>query len=180
LLYALPVDVIICDIDGTVLDVNDRIAAVLKEIGVEAGEFPSRVADTLQRPYRSRFYDLFLSEKYTHLDKPVPEVVAYLRDLHASTGLPLVYLSGRPDWMKRSTVTALDGLGLDYHEIVLRPRRQRMRKTTEFKVDAVQSRNYEPKHILDDDAEILSAFAAAFPEATMHRVEGSQTTPWPD
>jgi hypothetical protein len=173
-------DVIICDIDGTVLDVNDRIAAVLTEIGVEAGESPSRVADTLQRPYRSRFYDLFLSEKYTHLDKPVPEVVAFLRDIQLSTGLPVVYLSGRPDWMTRSTRTALDSLGLEYHEIVLRPRKQRMRKTTEFKVDAVRTRDYQPKHIVDDDAEILTAFATAFPDATLHRVQGSQTTPWPD
>jgi phosphoglycolate phosphatase-like HAD superfamily hydrolase len=173
-------DVIICDIDGTVLDVSDRIAAVLMEIGIDPSEKPSRVADTLQPPHRSRFYDLFLSEKYAHLDKPVPEVVAYLRDLQLSAGLPVVFLSARPDAMKRSTLAAIKALDVPYKEVVLRPWSQRFRKTTEFKVDAVQKRGYAPKHILDDDADILSALAAAFPGATMHRVQGSQTTPWPD
>ena len=173
-------DVIICDIDGTVLDVTDRIAAVLHEIGIDPSGKPSQVADMLQPPHRSLFYDLFLSEKYTHLDKPVPEVVSYLRDLQLSTGLPVVFLSARPDAMKRSTLAAIKALDVPYKEVVLRPWNQRFRKTTEFKVDAVQKRGYAPKHILDDHADILSALAAAFPEATMHRVQGSQTTPWPD
>ena len=173
-------DVIICDIDGTVLDVTDRIAAVLQEIGIDPSGKPSQVADMLQPPHRSRFYDLFLSEKYTHLDKPVPEVVTYLRDLQLSTGLPVVFLSARPDAMKRSTLAAIKALDVPYKEVVLKPWRQRFRKTTEFKVDAVQKRAYTPRHILDDDADILSALATAFPQATMHRVQGSQTTPWPD
>ena len=173
-------DVIVSDIDGTVLDVNDRIAAVLREIGVEPTDTPGRVADQLQRPLRARFYDTFLSEKYTGLDKPVTEVIAALRDLQEKTGLPVVFLSGRPDNMRRSTRKAIDATGLSYAEIVLRPRSQRMRKTTEFKVEALGCRDYRPQHIFDDDVEILAALAAAFPDATLHRVEGAQTTPWPD
>lgn len=173
-------NVIVSDIDGTVLDVNDRIAAVLREIGVEPAGAPGRVADLLQRPLRSRFYDLFLSEKYTDLDKPVPEVIAFLRELREATGLPVVFLSGRPDSMKRSTHQALDAIGVPYAEIVLRPRRQRMRKTTEFKVDMLQRRGYQPRHVLDDDVEILAALKQAFPEAELHRVQGAQMTPWPD
>jgi hypothetical protein len=172
--------VIVSDIDGTVLDVSGRIEAVLNEIGVPYSGNPLRVADTLRSKQRSRFYSLFLSERYTHLDKPVPEVIAALRDLQNESGLPLVMLSGRPIWMKRSTMAALDAMGLPIEAVLLRPKSRQMQRTADFKVETLQERRYRPRYAYDDDDVILAAFASAYPEAVLIKVTGPQTTPWPD
>ena len=172
--------VIVSDIDGTVVDVRGRIEAVLGELGVPSRGDPIRVADTLDRRLRSGFYRLFLSEKYTHLDAPVPEIAAALQELQARTALPLVMLSGRPAAMKRSTQRALDSLAMDVKEVILRPRSQSMQRTTLFKVEALRGRGYEPRYIFDDDPEILAALAEAFPDAELILVRGPQTTPWPE
>jgi hypothetical protein len=172
--------VILSDVDGTIVDVNQRIVRCLADIGVEAGPAPSATADQLPRPLRSRFFDLFLSERYTHLDEPIPSVIELIAGIQRETGLPLVFLSGRPASMRKSTRAAIENTGLAVQEIILRPRNQRMRRTTEFKVDAIESRGYEPQLVLDDDAAILAAFAAKYPEATYYQVRGPQATPWPD
>jgi hypothetical protein len=174
------VDVIICDIDGTVLDVTRRIAKSLEEIGVPPTDQPLRVADTIPRNLRSRFYDVFLSEKYAGLDEPVFEIIQAIGVRQRSVGLPVVYLSGRPEGMRRATETALSALDLPYKEIVLRPKRQQMMRTTEFKVQTVKDKHYEPRVVYDDDPGILAAFRAAFSGAELHLVRGPQVTPWLD
>jgi hypothetical protein len=171
---------IICDIDGTVLNVNERIAATLREIGVEPGRDGARVADSLRGKQRSRFFDLFLSEKYTHLDTPIPQVIASIEKLQVETALPLVFLSGRPSSMKRSTRKGLEETGLTYESMLLKPRGQQMRPTAGFKVQAIRDSGYEPAHVFDDDPEILAAIAAAYPHASYYLVTGDYTTPWPD
>ena len=173
--------VIVCDIDGTVLNVNERIRAVLSEIGAPAdGEHAGRAADGLRGRARSRFFDIFLSEKYTHLDTPIPAAIESLRQEQARTGLPIVFLTGRPSTMRKSTRKGIAETGLEYEELILRPRDRRMQRTTEFKVEAIRDRGYEPRLVFDDDVEILAAFAAAFPSAELFLVAGEAATPWPD
>jgi hypothetical protein len=174
------VDVIICDIDGTVLDVTRRIARSLEEIGVPPTDQPLRVADTVPRNLRSRFYDVFLSEKYADLDEPVPEIIEAIAVKQRSVSLPVVYLSGRPEGLRGATESALKGLDLPYTEILLRPKRQQMMRTTEFKIQAVKHRDYDPRVVYDDDVEILAAFRTAFRSAELHLVRGPQVTPWLD
>jgi hypothetical protein len=173
-------EVILSDIDGTVLDVDARIARSLEEIGVDPGSHPSQTADLLQRPLKSRFFDVFLTEKHAGLDQPIPEIIAFVADLQKQSGLELVFLSGRPETMKRATHAAIEATGLVFREILLRPRSQRMRRTTEFKVDAVVKRGYEPSIILDDDVGILAAFSTKFASAKLYHVKGPQATPWSD
>jgi hypothetical protein len=173
-------DVIICDIDGTVLDVTKRIAKSLEEAGVDPTSRPQAVADNLPRSLRSKFYDVFLSEKYAGLDEPVPEIIEAVGEMQRVRGLPIVYLSGRPEGMRCATEAALKSIDLPFEEIVLRPRRQQMMRTTEFKVQAVKQRPYEPRVVYDDDVEILAAFRAAFAGAELHLVRGPQVTPWLD
>src|SRR4051812_29126899 len=108
--------VIICDIDGTVLDVEPRIAAVLQEMGVEPGRDGTRVSRTLPRKLRDRFYDLFLSEGYLHRDQPIAEAVEQVGALQRESGLPLVYLSGRLSTMRQPTRAALEAIGLPFVE----------------------------------------------------------------
>ena len=173
-------EVIVSDIDGTVLNVSERIRAVLEEIGAPAAKDSIRAADTLRGSMRSRFFTVFLSEKYTHLDTPIPAVIAMLKEQQLRTGLPVVFLTGRPSSMRKSTKGALAATGIAYEELILRPRSRQMQRTTEFKVEALRSREYDPKVIFDDDREILAAFAASFPAAVLHLVTGETTTPWPD
>ena len=179
-LMLVGMEVLVSDIDGTVLDVTRRIEAVLDEIGAPQGTDSRWAADALKGKMRSRFFDVFLSEKYTHLDTPIPAGIAMLEEQMRLSGLPLVLLTGRPSSMRKSTRKAIAETGLAYEELVMRPRHQQMQRTTEFKVQALQSRQYEPKIALDDDAEILSAFAASFPAAKLYLVTGETTTPWPD
>ena len=178
--YARSVDVIICDIDGTIVDVNRRMERCLLDIGVEPGSAPSVTADGLKPPLRSRFFDLFLSEKYAGLDEPIPTMIEQIGKLREESGLPLVFLTGRPSGMRKSTRKVVETTGLPFYEIILRSRTERFKKTTEFKVGAVRSRGFTPKIVVDDDAEILAAFAAQYPDASYYLVRGPQATPWND
>ena len=170
--------VIVSDIDGTVLDVEPRIAAVLNELGVErpAGE-AIRVSRALTGKQRDRFYDLFLSNKYLHLDQPIPAAVEQIGALQHETGLPLVYLSGRLANMSRETLAALTELGLPFETALLRPLRQRMMRTDRWKVSAIREHSYEPLHIFDDDSAILAALGEAFPDAALYDLSGPPAAP---
>jgi hypothetical protein len=171
------VRVIISDIDGTVLDVEPRIVACLNEIGAEYSGEAIRVSRTLPSKQRDAFYDVFLSQKYLHLDRPIPRAVEELRELQASTGLPLVYLSGRLANMAKGTRAALEKVGLPFEAMVLRPMRDRMMRTDRWKIGAIRECGYEPVHIFDDDGLILEALSAAFPAAVMHDLSGPKAVP---
>lgn len=173
-------DVIVSDVDGTVLDVTARIRAALEEIGEPAEPDPATAADALRGRQRSRFFEVFLSERHTHLDEPVWEVIRTLDRTRITTGRPVVFLTGRPASMRGSTRKALREIGIPYQELILRPRHQSMMRTSLFKVQALQSRGYFPKVVFDDDREILAAIAQAFPGAKLHLVRGAFTTPWPE
>jgi len=173
-------DVIISDVDGTVFDVTERIKKSLLDVGLKPGSDPIATADNLVRPHRGRFLDVFLSNRYIDLDTPVPAIIETLARLQAETDLPLVFLTGRPNNLRRPTEKALEETGLRIVGIHVRSQRERFKRTTEFKVDLVRRKQLMPVHIFDDDPEILAAFAEAFPAAHLHLVRGSQTTPWPD
>lgn len=173
-------DVIVSDIDGTIVDVRERIRATLREIGEPFGEDVQRAADALRGSQRSRFFDLFLTEKFTHFDAPIPAVIEALDAARSRSGLPVVFLTGRPATMRKSSRKAIAAAGIEPHEIILRPKHHRMTRTTRFKVEALKDRGYHPRIVFDDDAEILAAIAAAFPNAELHLVSGDATTPWPE
>lgn len=169
--------VIICDIDGTVLDVEPRIAACLEAIGVPFEGSALRVTDNLKSAEKDRFYKLFLSNDYLHLDEPISQSIEQIRGLVEETKLPLVYLSGRLQSMTRPTKTALDAIGLPYEKLLLKPIRQRMRRTAQWKIGTIRENGYEPAHILDDDADILAALGEAFPSALLYDLSGRKSTP---
>ena len=175
--HAEAVQVIICDVDATVVDVNDRIGACLRELGVAVPSVPAAAVDMLPKRLRRRFFAAFFSPRNTHLDKPIAAVVEAVRSLQAETRLPLIFLSGRPSAMRKATRKVLDETGLTWEELILRGSKQQG-STVEFKVKAALSRGYEPKHVFDDDQEVLAAFAVAFPGAVLHLVSGDKVTPW--
>jgi hypothetical protein len=170
------VQVIIADIDGTVLDVAGRTAACLREIGLEFDD-PLAVSRTLRGDDNRRFYELFLGTKYIDLDTPMPRVIEQLRALIEETKLPLIYLSGRLTNVERPTRKALEAIGLPFEALALRPFRYRFKRATEWKVIAIREVGYEPVHIFDDDADVLKALGAAFPEALLHDVSEAPSAP---
>ena len=107
----------------------------------------------------------------------MPEVAQAIRDLRRETALPIVYLSGRLESMASVTRDALSALDLPFEAVILRPRSQLMRRTTEFKVAALRERDYEPVHAFDDDEAVLAAFGVAFPGVTLHPVGRRRHSP---
>ena len=60
------------DIDGVIFDVSDRIRATLEELGVDS------IDEVKRNPkLRTKFWKIFLSPKYMHLDKPRLDAVSY-------------------------------------------------------------------------------------------------------
>ena len=125
--------VIVSDIDGTVLDVSARTAACLREIGVPFDD-PLTVSRGLRGKESERFYDLFLGTKYIDLDTPIPGAIDQIMAIMESTALPLVYLSGRLTSVQRPTRKALESIGLPFEALVLRPFRYRFKRSGEWKV----------------------------------------------
>src|SRR5207253_8552000 len=98
-------------------------------------------------------------------------------ELQRSTGLPLVYLSGRLSNMHDGTLEALQAIGLPFERLLLRPFSQRMRPTGQWKVDTIRSHGYDPLHIFDDDQLILADLGRAFPDATLYDLSGAKRVP---
>lgn len=92
---------IVTDIDNTILRTERRLRRVLEELGWEE-LFPriraryDGVKALLGPEEQEAFYRLFLSERYLHLDEPLPGAAEALRSLQEA-GYRIVYLTGRHD-----------------------------------------------------------------------------------
>ncbi len=92
---------IVTDIDNTILRTERRLRKVLEELGWEE-LFPQirarydGVKALLSPEEQDRFYGLFLSECYLHLDEPLPGAAQALRALQEA-GYRIIYLTGRHD-----------------------------------------------------------------------------------
>lgn len=91
-------DLIVTDVDNTILQAERRLWRVLRELGWEEF-FPQMQADyegAKGLPAPERFYRLFLSERYLGLDEPLPGAAEALRALRGR-GYKIIYLTGRHD-----------------------------------------------------------------------------------
>lgn len=94
-------NLIVTDVDNTILRAERRLRRVLQELGQEK-LFPQIKArydgvKALLRPEeQEKFYKLFLSDRYLHLDEPLPGAAATLQALREA-GYRIVYLTGRHD-----------------------------------------------------------------------------------
>lgn len=91
-------DLIVTDVDNTILRVERRLRRVLQDLGWE-GFFPQLDEDyegAKALPNPEKFYRLFLAERYLELDEPLPGAAATLRALKEA-GYRIVYLTGRHD-----------------------------------------------------------------------------------
>jgi hypothetical protein len=129
--------VAVLDIDGVVADVRHRLH-FLERRPKDWGGFFSGAAD----------------------DPPLAEGVALARRLAEEHDV--VWLTGRPDWLRRVTRTWLQDLGLPVSELRMRPRGD-YRPARVYKVGVLRGlRSVEA--FVDDDPEVIEAAQrAGFP-----------------
>lgn len=91
---------LICDVDNTILNTRPRVKACLAAIGrPEVFEQSPRTyggfKEMLSSEEVKRFFRIFLSNEYLHLDEPLPDAAQTLHDWLRRGRL--VYLTGRHD-----------------------------------------------------------------------------------
>ncbi|MFB6291609.1 MAG: HAD family hydrolase [Candidatus Bipolaricaulia bacterium] len=112
-------DCFITDVDNTIADTRNRLRRSLAEIKREEvfAETADRFGgfeDYLDGEEEEAFWNLFLSDKFLHMDEPAPGAAEFLRKLK-SEGVSIVYLTGRHEGngssMKSGTETWLEEHG---------------------------------------------------------------------
>lgn len=108
---------VIYDIDNTLIDSRRRYFKSLFEVanGRRVQNFREL---TLEE--KRRFWSVFLSSKYLHLDTPIIETIKEVNSKYNS-GFYVILLTGRPEYMFEDTVRQLDIFGVKYHRIYMRP-----------------------------------------------------------
>ncbi len=92
-------------------------------------------------------------------DRPLTQGVE--RALQASREAELVWLTGRPESLRQTTVTWLQAAGLPVQRLVMRARRD-FRPARVVKLESIRrlSRTMDVVGVVDDDPEVCAALAA--------------------
>lgn len=99
--------------------------------------------------------------RHAHRDPPLATGVARVRQLFDS-GLAIVYVSGRPEFLRDSTDRWLRDHGLPDGPLYLRPSRDRrpakvLKREVYFRI----AQEFDVTVILDDDPEVVATLSAA-------------------
>ncbi len=163
--------IILLDLDSTIMDVSGRGVAALKDIGVQATpkDWSEKVKGLKSRD-KSRFFEIFQSDKYTHLDEPNEHVIRFIRKLMAQERLPAVVLTGRLESMESTldVIKFLRDRGVEPYDVIRRPERLKKLPGRQFKVMMLRDRGYIPAIVLDDEPKILDAIASEWPDAVLY------------
>jgi FMN phosphatase YigB (HAD superfamily) len=132
-----PVSIAVFDIDGVVADVRHRVHFV---------EGP--------RKNWGRFFDLAA--------KDAPSATGVEWALMAAAEHDLVWLTGRPEWLRPVTETWLAAQGLPHDELIMRPNHD-YRPARDYKVSELRrlARTDEIVVFVDDDPMVIKAAASA-------------------
>ena len=145
--------VYVFDIDGVLLDVNERF----------------RIAQN-----SDNFWRTFFSEELLELDRPRKIGIEILRD-RAQSGL-ISIITGRPENLRRATINQLKELNI-YRliwRIIMRKRNDK-RKSYIVKCEALESlinEGYIVMEVHDDDVEVLIHIRRIFPDIKLFLHEG--------
>jgi len=144
--------VYVFDVDGVLVDVSEKIKAVMEELGVYAKD-----PRDLDAKKRSKFWKLFLSEEYIIYDRPRHIGINLLLDRIEKGHVAIV--TGRPSDLKRATLKELKEYGIPVSKISFFFRRKGdFRKDYEVKCEIVRSlKNVVEVH--DDSIEVLEHLA---------------------
>lgn len=99
--------------------------------------------------------------RHAHRDPPLAEGIARVQQLHGS-GLTIVYVSGRPEFLRDGTQRWLHSHGLPEGPLHLRPSRDRRpAKVLKREVYRRIAAEFDVAVILDDDAEVVATLTSA-------------------
>jgi hypothetical protein len=169
--------VIVVDLDDTVVDVSDRIRQVLMDLGhdVEGVEDIQAYLDELSDTEMDDFYNLFLDDKYVYLDKLKKGVIDDIMKYQEEVGLPAVIITGRPETMKTTEdlVRQIKDMGLEVIDTIVR-HKHTLIPAERYKVIALKHSDYDPVAIFDDDEDVLAAVKVAFPAVELFYTKGDK------
>lgn len=140
--------VVVFDIDGVLVDCSERLSKSLEEAG-------ARSMGELRGEHRRRFWEVFLSEKYMHLDKPNNQAIELVRQLHEKH--PVVIISGRPARLADATMKQLKDFGVPYDAVVFRADNYHG-KDHEYKERAVRELGLRVVEAHDDSEDVCRAY----------------------
>lgn len=112
--------IIVYDIDNTLIDVSERYIMSLRDSGLD----PNINIRKLPPSERNKFWKVFLSNKYMHLDKPDQQEIKNLNRKY-DLGYGIILITGRPETLRRETLEQLRRSGIKYHALVMRPKNNR-------------------------------------------------------
>jgi phosphoglycolate phosphatase-like HAD superfamily hydrolase len=166
--------ILITDLDNTLIDSRERFKRSIAEAldySLISGVSPILNVRRLSKEQRDRFYDVFLSGKYTDLDIPVNGAVEVLSRLR-SFGLGIMYLTGRHhserESMKAETLRTLTRFGFPMpngRDVVLYMKPRKAAPTNEFKKKVLEqvSRKLDLAVGLDDEVSDLRVMVGFVP-----------------
>jgi len=143
-------EVVVFDLDGVLVNNTERYRLSLAEVNPNVSSH-----NELPKAMQNKFWRIFLSDKYIHLDKPVYDAIEILNDRRRK-GYPVVIITGRTSNMLNTTLDQLKAFGVEYDVLVMR-REGVYIKDYEFKERVIKSMNLHIAEVHDDSLDIINA-----------------------
>lgn len=160
---------IIYDLDGTLIDVNERLKKSMEEVGVEGD-----LREASDEEY-NEVMSIFNSKKYIDLDKPKENVIKQFNKEGEENYA--IIMTGRPKSMDKITKKQLDNFDISYDEIIyVNENFIDIETTAEAKKEAVKElqKQYEIVKFVDDMEENRTAVAEVIGEDKVFAPEKSE------
>jgi len=159
-------EIIIYDIDNTLLDVRERYWKAIED----AGGDPLKGLKKIDTRMRKRFWEIFLSRKYLSLDKPCISCIRELNEKY-DNGYIILLLTGRPEYLRGDTVEQLKKNGIKYHLLIMRPNNNREPDHI-YKVEVIKrivDMGYRVIEYHEDDYETIKRIKKLYPDIKVIR-----------
>lgn len=159
---------VVYDLDGTLIDVSERLSKSLEEVGVQSLE---EISDEDYEKVMS----VFNSKKYIDLDKPKENVINELKS-DAEENYVII-LTGRPKSMDKITKNQMSNFDIPYDEIIhVNEDIRDIKYTAENKKREISKlvKQYDIVKFVDDMEENLKAVAEVIGEDKVKKPEDSK------
>jgi hypothetical protein len=158
--------IVVYDIDNTLIDVTRRYITCIKIAGLE----PNRSIYKAPAWKRKKFWEIFLSEKYIHLDEPNKESIKNLRESYRM-GHGVILLTGRPVYLERITKEQLKRFDIPYDMLVMRPigNREPDQRYKPCVIEWLIQKNLKIVEYHEDDPATIRTIEKKFPQIKVYR-----------
>jgi len=146
---------IIFDLDGVLFNVDSRLMVCLMKA----------------HGNKLRFWELFLSDKYMHLDEPNEKIIEYVRKKY-NDGYKIIIVTGRCEGtQKEATLEQLKKYNIPYNEIYFRKLGD-FRKDYMYKSEVISKllEKYEIVEVWDDSKDVINELKKILPKARLKLV----------